>query len=264
MILAAASCGGPRRREARVRLCKGPKHRPQPPPPEPPRRCLNLGAIPRWKNADRWRGVRKIQPRGRAMPSEVVEKVPRTGIPETMSQSPGRCRIETTSRSAKKNDCCMRFHGSDSFNSLLAPRITDLPLRRKLVPILTIVFVITAGQVLAWGILAFLDPGRGHESAVWSLFAVILVPMGLFMPYARPQARRHWVILHCATLVSIVLGMLGLHLSLRLSMRLFAPITEPTLLGELPAQLIAYFAGAGIAIGIWLLVRRATRAAGLW
>jgi exosortase/archaeosortase len=150
----------------------------------------------------------------------------------------------------------MRSHSSDSFNSLLAPRIADLPLRRKIVPLLTFVLAVPAGLWLVWSVIAILDPGRGLESAPLSI--AVILPMILFVPNARPQALRHWVILDCATLVSIVLGMLGLHFS----MRLFAPIVESTLLGELPAKLIGSFVGACIAFGIWLLLRTGCCSAG--
>jgi hypothetical protein len=139
-----------------------------------------------------------------------------------------------------------------------APRIRDLPVRRKLLPLLTIVTAVPVSQGVVWEFLSILDPEAALSSA--PLLIVVILPMILFIPEARPRTRRHWIVLWCATFVAAVLGTLGLHLS----MRLIAPITEPTLLGILPALLIAMVTGAGIAIGVWLLFRRATRSDHLW
>ena len=139
-----------------------------------------------------------------------------------------------------------------------APRIKDLPIRLKLLPLLAIIAAVPVSQAVVWGLLSVLDPGAGLSSAPF--FIAVILPMILFIPEARPQTRRHWFILCCTTFVATVLGMLGLHLFLRL----IAPVAEPTLLGGLPSVLVGSLVGAGIAIGVWLLVRRATRGEGLW
>ena len=140
------------------------------------------------------------------------------------------------------------------------PRIEDLPFRRRLLPVLiTFAPTLLIGHYLAWGVLELLDPEFKHAYIAPAL-PIVLVPAILFAFAARPRTKLHWAILGGATLISAFLGSLGHYLS----MRLIDPTKQPSMFGELPAFLTAMVAAVGLAIGVWLLFRRLTRAERLW